>query len=86
MTMNDKAATQQIGKNIRSLRLEAGMTQQKLGKMMDVSFQQIQKYETGANRISAAKLWRMAQVLDVPVEVFFEGLDRRQKPKLSRCS
>ena len=84
--INDKVLTEQIGKNIRSLRLEAGLTQQRLGKMMEVSFQQIQKYETGANRISAAKLWRMAQVLDISVSAFFEGLDKRQKPKLSRCS
>ena len=51
------------------------MTQQQLGDKVGVKFQQIQKYETGANRISASRLWDIAAVMEVPVSFFFEGLD-----------
>ncbi len=52
-----------------------GMTQQQLGDKVGIKFQQIQKYETGANRISASRLWDIAAVMEVPVSFFFEGLD-----------
>jgi len=52
-----------------------GMTQQQLGDRVGIKFQQIQKYETGANRISASRLWDIAAVMEVPVSFFFEGLD-----------
>ena len=50
--------------------------------MVGVRFQQIQKYESGANRISAVRLWRFCQALDVPVTYFFDGLpaDSREPP------
>jgi transcriptional regulator with XRE-family HTH domain len=51
------------------------MTQQQLAEQVGIKFQQIQKYETGANRISASRLWDIADSLDVPVSFFFEGLD-----------
>jgi transcriptional regulator with XRE-family HTH domain len=51
------------------------MTQQQLGDKVGIKFQQIQKYETGANRISASRLWDIAAVMEVPVSFFFEGLD-----------
>ncbi len=51
------------------------MTQQQLGDKVGVKFQQIQKYENGANRISASRLWDIAAVMEVPVSFFFEGLD-----------
>ena len=50
------------------------MTQQQLGDSVGIRFQQIQKYETAANRISASRLWDIAAVLDVPVSYFFDGL------------
>lgn len=50
-----------------------GMTQQQLGEIVGIKFQQIQKYETGMNRISASRLWDIAHALDVPVSFFFEG-------------
>jgi transcriptional regulator with XRE-family HTH domain len=50
------------------------MSQETLGDSLGVTFQQIQKYERGANRIGASRLWRTAQVLEVPVGYFFEGL------------
>jgi transcriptional regulator with XRE-family HTH domain len=51
------------------------MTQQQLGDNVGIKFQQIQKYETGTNRISASRLWDIAAVMEVPVSFFFEGLD-----------
>jgi transcriptional regulator with XRE-family HTH domain len=51
------------------------MTQQKLAEMVGIKFQQIQKYETGANRVSASRLWDIADALDVNVAFFFDGLE-----------
>ncbi|KMW56336.1 putative DNA-binding protein [Candidatus Rhodobacter oscarellae] len=51
------------------------MTQQQLAGKVGIKFQQIQKYETGMNRISASRLWDIAESLDVPISFFFEGLD-----------
>jgi len=51
------------------------MTQQQLADAVGIRFQQIQKYETGANRVSASRLWDIAIAMDVPVSFFFEGLD-----------
>ncbi len=51
------------------------MTQQQLGDKVGIKFQQIQKYETGANRISASRIWDIAATMEVPVSFFFEGLD-----------
>lgn len=55
------------------------MTQQQLAEKVGIKFQQIQKYETGANRVSASRLWDISEVLDVPVSFFFEGLDEAQQ-------
>ncbi len=52
-----------------------GMTQQQLAEKVGIKFQQIQKYETGANRISASRLWDIADALKVNIGFFFEGLD-----------
>jgi len=52
-----------------------GMTQQQLGDKVGIKFQQIQKYETGANRISASRMWDIAATMEVPVSFFFEGID-----------
>ena len=51
------------------------MTQQQLGDSVGITFQQIQKYETGTNRIGASRMWDIAAALEVPVSFFFEGLD-----------
>ena len=63
-----------LGKRMRRRRRLLGLTQQQLANACGVRFQQIQKYECGANRVSAARLWRIASALDVPVGYFFEGL------------
>ncbi len=63
-----------VGKRIRQRRWLQGITQQHLAERVGIKFQQIQKYETGANRVSASRLWEIAEVLEVPVGFFFEGL------------
>lgn len=63
-----------VGKRIRFRRWGVGVTQGNLAEKVGVKFQQIQKYETGANRVSASRLWDIANVLKVPVSFFFEGL------------
>lgn len=62
-----------VGKRIRHRRWLVGMTQQQLAESVGIKFQQIQKYETGMNRVSASRLWDIAVVLSVPVSFFFEG-------------
>ena len=68
-----------VGKRIRHRRWLVGMTQQQLAEKVGIKFQQIQKYETGANRVSASRLWDIADALDVPVAFFFEGLENAQE-------
>jgi transcriptional regulator with XRE-family HTH domain len=63
-----------IGQRLRHRRWLLGMTQQQLAQAIGVRFQQIQKYESGANRISASRLWDLARALDVPVAFFYTGL------------
>jgi len=70
-----------VGKRIRHRRWLVGMTQQQLAESVGIKFQQIQKYETGANRVSASRLWDIAASLDVDVSFFFEGLEKRSDDK-----
>lgn len=72
-----------IGKRLRRRRRLLGLTQQQLACSVGVRFQQIQKYECGANKVSAARLWRLSEALEVPVGYFYDGLDgaeRRREP------
>ena len=64
-----------VGKRIRHRRWMIGMTQQQLAERVGIKFQQIQKYETGMNRVSASRLWDISDALGVPVSFFFDGLD-----------
>lgn len=64
-----------VGKRIRHRRWVSGTTQQQLADQVGIKFQQIQKYETGMNRVSASRLWDIAASLGVDVSFFFEGLD-----------
>jgi transcriptional regulator with XRE-family HTH domain len=75
-----------VGKRVRHRRWLVGMTQQQLAEKVGIKFQQIQKYETGANRISASRLWDIADALEVPVSFFFEGLDEADKAVDSKTS
>jgi len=63
-----------VGSRIKVRRLSLNISQEKLGEELGVTFQQVQKYERGSNRVGASRLWRLAQVLQVPVHYFFEGL------------
>jgi transcriptional regulator with XRE-family HTH domain len=62
-----------LGRRLRRRRRLLGLTQQELAIACGVRFQQIQKYECAANRMSAARLWQLAEVLEVPVSYFYEG-------------
>ena len=68
-----------LGRRLRRRRRLLGLTQQELAHACGVRFQQIQKYECAANRMSAARLWQLAEVLEVPVSYFYEGLTREQR-------
>ncbi|GGE49578.1 transcriptional regulator [Marinicauda pacifica] len=67
------AVDRHVGSRVRLRRQLLNMSQEKLGEELGVTFQQVQKYERGANRIGAGRLWNLARVLDVPVSFFFEG-------------
>ena len=69
----------EVGQRIKIQRLAAGLSQTELGENIGVTFQQVQKYEKGANRVGAGRLTQIARVLNIPVNAFFEGretLDR----------
>ena len=70
-----------VGRRIRERRLGLGISQEKLGNALGISFQQIQKYEVGTNRVAASRLWDMANILEVDVVYFFEGIKKRAKRK-----
>lgn len=72
-----------VGKRMRQRREMRGLPQKELARQLGISFQQVQKYESGANRISASKLWQLCSVLDVEPGYFFEGLDggSRNRPR-----
>lgn len=63
-----------VGSRLRLRRMLVGLSQEKLGDSMGLTFQQIQKYEKGVNRIGASRLFKLSEVLDVPVQFFFEGM------------
>ncbi|MBA83365.1 helix-turn-helix domain-containing protein [Thalassobius sp. S69A] len=64
-----------VGKKLKNLRVLRGLTQTDVAKGLDISFQQVQKYELGRNRISASKLFEISRILDVPPSYFFDGLN-----------
>src|SRR3990167_5691650 len=65
-----------LAKRLFSRRRELNITQRQLGQLCGVTFQQVQKYECGANRISASMIWRLADALEVPVHYFYDGLEK----------
>jgi transcriptional regulator with XRE-family HTH domain len=69
-----------VGSRVRMRRQMLAMSQEKLGAALGLTFQQVQKYERGANRISASRLQQMSHVLQVPVEFFFEGAPNASEP------
>lgn len=79
--MNDERAAnaidRKIGQRVRSRRLEIGMSQERLAELLGITFQQVQKYEKGVNRIAASRLFDIAAALQQPVARFYEGLSAR---------
>lgn len=65
-----------VGARVRELRQHHGLSQTALGEALGISFQQVQKYETGANRVSASRLYQVAALFEAEPGFFFEGLDR----------
>ncbi len=74
------AADRHVGGRIRERRIMLGLSQQQLAQMIGVTYQQAHKYERGLNRISAGRLYEIAQVLNVAVSWFFEGLSAEPHP------
>jgi transcriptional regulator with XRE-family HTH domain len=64
----------EVAKRVRTLRLRRGLSQTELSEALGVTFQQVQKYERGANRIGASRLYDLSRVLDVPVSFFFDDI------------
>jgi transcriptional regulator with XRE-family HTH domain len=67
-----------LGRRLRRRRRLLSLTQQQLATAVGIRFQQIQKYECGANRISAARLWQLAEALEIPISYFYDGLGETQ--------
>lgn len=64
----------QVGNRVRIRRMLIGMSQERLGDLLGLTFQQVQKYEKGVNRIGAGRLFEVSRILNVPVDFFYEGL------------
>jgi transcriptional regulator with XRE-family HTH domain len=79
--MNDERAAnaidRKVGQKVRARRLEIGMSQERLAELLGVTFQQVQKYEKGVNRIAVSRLWDISSALEMPVGKFFEGVGAR---------
>ena len=71
---NNNAIDLHVGKRLRLRRTLLGMSQEQLGAELNITFQQVQKYERAANRVSASRLWDMSQILDVPISYFFDDM------------
>jgi len=71
---NNNAIDLHVGKRVRLRRTLLGLSQEQLGAELNITFQQVQKYERGTNRISASRLWDVSQILDVPVVYFFDDM------------
>ena len=67
-----------VGKRLRLRRTLLGMSQERLGELLGLTFQQVQKYERGANRIGSSRLFELGQILDVPVSFFFDDMPRAE--------
>jgi transcriptional regulator with XRE-family HTH domain len=68
------AVDQRLGQRVRTRRLEIGMSQERLAELLGVTFQQVQKYKKGVNRIAASRLFDISRALDMSVSQFFDGL------------
>lgn len=80
-TQNVRSTDHHVGSRIRLRRTLFGMTQEELAALLGVSYQQIQKYETGANRVSASRLFEIGRHLQTDVSYFFQGLTEGEMPR-----
>jgi transcriptional regulator with XRE-family HTH domain len=74
-----------VGSRVRMRRMMLGMSQEKLGDALGLTFQQVQKYEKGTNRIGASRLQQISHILQVPVSFFFEGAPQGAEPGLGEA-
>jgi transcriptional regulator with XRE-family HTH domain len=74
MPRNPTVVDQHVGARVRAARLEAGKSQTEVAESLGLTFQQVQKYEKGTNRISAGKLHELSRLFDTPVQFFFDGM------------
>jgi transcriptional regulator with XRE-family HTH domain len=79
----DSVIDAHIGRKIRRRRRQLGLTQHQLAMACGVRFQQIQKYESGTNRIAASRLWKIAHAMETPLLDFFEGLPEAPEPVMA---
>jgi transcriptional regulator with XRE-family HTH domain len=84
MTKEPNATDVHVGRRMRMRRLMMHMSQEVFAAELGVTFQQVQKYEKGVNRVSASRLQQAAQILQVPVQFFFEGLPKTETGSKSR--
>ena len=73
---NNNAIDVHVGRRVRLRCTLLGMSQEQLGDALNITFQQVQKYERGSNRVSSSRLWDIGQILDVPVSFFFDDMSR----------
>ncbi len=78
--MNDErsanAVDRRLGQRVRTRRLEIGLSQEKLAELLGVTFQQVQKYEKGVNRMAASRLFAISAALEMPIARFFDGISQ----------
>jgi transcriptional regulator with XRE-family HTH domain len=87
MTRKRRAGSEdiEIGRKIRALRLQRGLSQTSLAEGIGLTFQQVQKYEKGANRVSAGRLQKIADMLDIPVTFFYGAANETQRKREGRA-
>jgi transcriptional regulator with XRE-family HTH domain len=73
----------QVGNRVRIRRMLIGMSQERLGDLLGLTFQQVQKYEKGVNRIGAGRLFEVSRILNVPVDFFYEGVSAASEPGMA---
>jgi transcriptional regulator with XRE-family HTH domain len=76
----------QVGNRVRLRRMLIGMSQERLGELLGLTFQQVQKYEKGVNRIGAGRLFEVSRILGVPIDYFYEGVNGQLAVQTSQSS
>jgi len=84
MITNNNAVDVHVGQRIRRRRTLLGLSQEQLASELNITFQQVQKYERGSNRVSASRLWDISQILDVDISFFFDEMSNETKARSPR--